>query len=344
MVIGRNGQGKTNLVEALQVLSKLSSARAQSPSVLVRHGQEQALLNATAEVNGRSVSVRAQIPRTGGVKLVVNGVPLSKATAASPSLATVLFSPDDLELIKGGPEQRRRYLDDAAITCRPLAAVERQEFEKVLRNRNAALKAAQANHKAMIQLEVWTQQMARTGAVVVSNRLQVLTKITPSVNERYRRVGGHNANVELIYEPTWAPAEFNGEPTEVLGELTGALERSQRRDMERGISLVGPHRDDVKVVLNGAEARLYASQGEQRSLALAFRLAERDLITELRGEDPILLLDDVFSELDDQRRAQVAALVRASGQTIATATSTEGVPSEVGNVLVVEAGRLVGHG
>jgi DNA replication and repair protein RecF len=345
LVVGRNGQGKTNLLEAINVLSGLGSHRGAAGEAMVRQGAERAVLSGTGSAGGRDVRVDAEVKRTGGTRLLVNRVAVERMSASSSAgmLVAVAFSPDDLVIIKGGPEERRRLLDQGAARVRPLGATERQEFERVLRQRTGLLKAAPTSHRALATLDVWDESFARAGAVVVRNRLAVLDRLRPEVLRRYRSVSGLAGEVSVEYKASWLePGTASTASEEGLrAALFDALAKARSRDLERGVSTVGPQRDDVEVLLEGADARLFASQGEQRTLALSLRMAERDLVAANRGEDPILLLDDIFSELDEVRRGHLVEMVAASGQTIATATSGAGWPMAVSQTLTVEAGRVL---
>ena len=351
LVVGRNGQGKTNLVEAINVLCGLGSHRGATAEAMVRQDTERAVISGTGTAHGREVRVDAEIKRSGGTRLLVNRVAVERQ-GTSAALVAVAFSPDDLVIIKGGPEERRRLLDQGAARVRPLAGTERQEFERVLRQRTGLLKAVPNSSRALTTLDVWDESFARAGAVVVRNRLAVLDNLRPEVQRRYRAVSGLQTEVSVEYRASWMEGAGSlslgaGAPklTEegIRAVLLDALAQARPRDLERGVSTVGPHRDDLEVLLEGADARLYASQGEQRSLALSLRMAERDLVAEARGEDPILLLDDIFSELDDARREHLVAMVASSGQTVATATSGAGWPLAVAQTLTVDAGRVVSH-
>jgi DNA replication and repair protein RecF len=345
LVVGRNGQGKTNLLEAINVLSGLGSHRGAAGEAMVRQGAERAVLSGTGSAGGRDVRVDAEVKRTGGTRLLVNRVAVERMSASSSAgmLVAVAFSPDDLVIIKGGPEERRRLLDQGAARVRPLGATERQEFERVLRQRTGLLKAAPNSQRALATLDVWDESFARAGAVVVRNRLAVLDRLRPEVLRRYRSVSGQAGEVSVEYKASWLePGTASTASEEGLrAALFDALAKARSRDLERGVSTVGPQRDDVEVLLEGADARLFASQGEQRTLALSLRMAERDLVAANRGEDPILLLDDIFSELDEVRRGHLVEMVAASGQTIATATSGAGWPMAVSQTLMVEAGRVL---
>ncbi|HLF70302.1 MAG TPA: DNA replication/repair protein RecF [Actinomycetota bacterium] len=339
IVVGPNGHGKTNLLEAVHVMATMSSHRSATVGPMVRFDADTAIIRAQGKARARSVSVDAEIRRTGGVRVLVNKVPIERAEAAS-VISAVLFSPEDLNLTKGGPEERRRFLDQTCVKLRPLSGAERQEFERVLKQRNGVLKAATSNPRAVKHLEVWTEQLIKTGSVVARNRLELLSRITGPIQRRHGEVAATGQPVTLGYEASWVqgapPMSLDG----ISVSLRTAVEASLPRDIERGLSLVGPHRDDIAIRLDDVDARTYASQGEQRSLALAMRLAERDILTEENGEEPILLLDDVFSELDEFRRSHLAELVEVAGQTIATTTSDEGL-GLAGRRLAVDSGKVV---
>jgi DNA replication and repair protein RecF len=338
LIIGSNGQGKTSLLEAIYCLSALASHRTSSPSAMVRHGAARAVVQAVGVVANRQTRVDAEIGRTGGIRVRVDKQ-LQTRKSRSRSPVSVLFSPEDLAMVKGGPEERRRFLDNAAARIRPVASADRMDFERALRQRNGALRAARANPRQIDHLEIWSEQVAVTGAAVVRHRLAVLAQLEPPVHRRYLELASDQPP-ELVYRATWAEGELPEDPAEIAGMLKRALSKSQSTDLERATTSVGPHRDDLRILLAGSDARVYASQGEQRTIALSLRLAERDTIAEEHGEHPVLLLDDVFSELDDHRRHQLSQLVAITGQTVATATSAESLPIRSAQLMVVEEGRL----
>ena len=338
VVAGANGQGKTNLLEAIHLLSALGSHRVSSLAPLVMHGRDEAIVRGTGTARNRPVRLDAQVRREGGLRILVNRATVERGSDAAGILASVLFSPEDLALVKAGPEERRRFLDQAAARVRPGAGAERHEFERVLRQRNGVLKAAAINPRAKGHLDVWTEQLATAAAAVVRSRLLVLDSVAGPAAARYLELAVTGPAPELAYEATWRD---DGSSTEIEEDLIKSFAQSLGRDLDRGTTTTGPHRDDLKVTLGDVDARIFASQGEQRSLALSLRLAERDVLTEVKGEPPILLLDDVFSELDEHRRACLAELVTESGQTIATTTSVEGLPLKGGRTINVSAGRLV---
>jgi DNA replication and repair protein RecF len=337
VVVGGNGQGKTNLIEAVHVLCALGSHRTSSNAPMVAYGAERAVVRGRGVARGREVQVDAEIKAAGGLRILINKLALKSSEAARAGLAGVLFSPEDLNLLKGGPEERRRFTDQAAAQIRPLAAAQKMEFDRVLRQRNGALKAAQMGGRPG-GLEVWDQQFISTATEVVSNRLEVIAQLAPLVADHYRDLSGAEAKPSITYACSWARDEFT--PDDVRSLLEKAMDRERPREIERGVSLIGPQRDDVGVSLAGEDARLFASQGEQRSLVLSLRLAQRDLVREVRDEDPILLLDDVFSELDDARRRSLGELVRSTGQVIVTATSAAGLPSPPDATFTVERGNV----
>lgn len=353
LVLGRNGQGKTNLVEAVHVLCGLGSHRGATGEAMVRHGANEAIVSGSGTAGGRELRVDAEVRRSGGTRMLVNRVAMDRSAGAP--VVSVAFSPDDLVLVKGPPDERRRLLDQGAARLRALGGAERQEFERVLRQRTGLLKAAQSSPRALATLDVWDESFAKAGAAVVRNRLRVLEQMVPEVRRRYGELAGPTGSaagassaVELEYRASWVEAGVGTGGGNVEEEIQAAIARAltgaRNRDLERGVSTVGPHRDDVEIRLGGADARLFASQGEQRSLALSLRMAERDLVALHRGEDPILLLDDIFSELDDRRREHLVAMVAGSGQTIATATSAEGWPLAVERTLLVDAGTVTAGG
>ncbi|HEY8202589.1 MAG TPA: DNA replication and repair protein RecF, partial [Actinomycetota bacterium] len=225
LVIGRNGQGKTNLLEAIYVLSAVGSYRAPNHAAMVRHDADRAVIRATGSSRSRDVEIAAEIRRTGGIRLLVNRVPLERAREMEGMLAAVLFSPEDLSLVKGGPEERRRYLDHAAARGRPAVAARRQELDRVLRQRNGVLRAAQANRRALRTLEVWDEQLTKIGAAVVRNRIDILEALRPHVARRHGEVGPGAGEVELTYQAGWlgdAPRPVAGEGPAMLVPETGA--------------------------------------------------------------------------------------------------------------------------
>lgn len=321
---GDNGEGKTNLLEAVHVLGNLTSFRTSSSDALVRMGQERAVMRGVFDASGREITVEAEFNVTGRRRVLLNRQRVTQRRDLLDVIRLTVFTPDDLELVKGSPGQRRSFLDDVVAARRPADDQLRAELEKTLRQRGALLKQAKGRltDEVALTLDVWDQRVAAVGERVGAARHEVVDELAPIVDEAYREVAvGRSAEVTLVYNPPWRDVG-----------LAEALAEARVADVRRGVTTVGPHRDDVDIVLNGRPARTHASQGEQRSIALALRLASHRLLTARWNEAPILLLDDVFSELDPGRGA---ALVSAlpPGQTILT-TATP-LPDHVSADLVL---------
>jgi DNA replication and repair protein RecF len=358
LVVGRNAQGKTNLLEAIHCLSGLGSPRSPD-AALVREGSERALLHAEIKKGERRLRLDLEIRPGRGTKALINGTPLHGTRPLSEVVVTVFFGPDELSLVKGSPEGRRRFLDDLVVKLHPARVALRREWERVLKQRNALLRSAPRRSPTSLgqTLEVWDEAFCRTGAGLAGARLQALGQLLPYARKRYEEVAG-GGDLEINYASEWldayiidsalaSPAAIDD--SILRQQLTARLEDVRAREFERGISLVGPQRDDVviKLASPGAtagqlEARNHASQGEQRTSALALKLAEHDLLTDTLGYQPILLLDDVFSELDSSRRGWLAGAVGAMGQTLLS--SAEPVPPgsvAFERVLEVSSGEVI---
>jgi DNA replication and repair protein RecF len=322
-LLGDNGQGKTNLLEAVAWLATLGSFRGAPNEALVRRGADRAVIRAEGEREGRSILIEAEIVASGRNRVLVNRQPLKRARDLLGVLRVSVFSPDDLELVKGGPAERRRYLDDALVASHPRYDALRSEVDKVLKQRNALLKGCggRLDEGAAFTLDVWDAKLVESGGALASARRNLLERLAPVLSDTYDAVAHGPADVQVAYAAEW----------EALG-LAEALAAARRDDVRRGVSTVGPHRDDVELHLGGMPARTHASQGEQRSLALALRLAAHQVITEVTGSSPILLLDDVFSELDPDRSDALLANL-PDGQTLLTSAS--GLPPKAHPDLVL---------
>jgi len=306
-IVGDNGAGKTNLLEAIGYLATLASFRGMGSDALVRSGAAQAVVRGQGERQGRALLIEAEIRPSGRGRVTVNRQPLRRTADLAGTLRVSVFSPDDLELVKAGPPGRRRYLDEGLESLHPRHAAARRDFDRVLRQRNALLQQA-AGHltdDVATTLEVWDARLVETGEALGNARADLAARLEPAVAKAYASVA-EAGGATLAYEAPWR-----------AGGLAPALQHARRDELRRGVSLVGPHRDDLVLTVNGMPARTHASQGEQRSLALALRLATHAVVSEEVGEPPLLLLDDVFSELDPARSA---ALVRSlpSGQAVLT--------------------------
>jgi DNA replication and repair protein RecF len=310
-LLGDNGQGKTNVLEAIAWLATLSSFRGAPTEALIRRGVDRAVIRAEGEREGRSILIEAELVASGRNRVLVNRQPLKRARDLLGVLRVTVFAPDDLELVKGGPAERRRFLDDALVASHPRYDALRADVDKVLKQRNALLKNANGrlDESAAFTLDVWDAKLVEVGGRLAEARQHLLARLAPVLLDTYDAVAHGPADVTATYEAEWAGVG-----------LAEALAASRRDDVRRGVSTVGPHRDDVVLMIGGLPARTHASQGEQRSLALALRLAAHHVITDVTGSAPILLLDDVFSELDPDRSDALLANL-PPGQTLLTSAS-----------------------
>ena len=358
LVSGRNAQGKTNLLEAIYCLSGLGSPRTNEPA-LVREGAEGAYIHARVQRGERNVEIDLEIKAGRAPRALLNKTPVSGAKALGEIVVSVYFGPDDLALVKAGPDGRRRFLDDLAVKARPARDGLRKEWERVLRQRNSLLKTAPRGQGAPPKtLDVWDEAFIQAGAGIAAARLRVLADLVPLARARYDSISGGD-RLSLSYESAWldhATAEKALEAPDTIDEgqlqssLAEAMASVRGRELERGVSLVGPQRDDmiIRLVTSGddseRDARTHGSQGEQRSAALALKLGEFELLRNVLGEDPILLLDDVFSELDPVRRAWLADSVREAAQTFMSSAEAGAIEAaRADSVLVVSSGTVVEH-
>jgi len=336
--IGPNGHGKTNLVEAVDYLATLGSHRVAGDAPLVRAGASQAVVRAVVRREGREATLEVEINPGASNRARVNKAPLPRARELLGLLRAVVFSPEDLALVKGDPAERRRFLDTLLISRTPRLAGVRADYDRVLKQRNTLLKTAGAARRAgggsaqLGTLDAWDEHLAATGAELVAARLDLVAELEPRVATGYADVAAQSVarstgappGAGIAYRSSFALPEAVERHT-----LTAALlaEVTARRpeDLERGVSLVGPHRDDLAITLGGLPARGYASHGESWSLALALKLASYQLLRS-DGDDPILILDDVFAELDRDRRDSLAGMVAATQQVLVTAAVAQDVP------------------
>jgi len=330
-VVGANGEGKTNLLEAVGYLATLASFRGAPGEALVRAGAELAVVRSEVEREGRTSLVEAELRAAGRDRVLVNRQPLKRTRDLLGTVRTTVFSPDDLVLVKGGPAERRRLLDDALVACAPRHDATRSDLDRILRQRTTLLKQAggRLSPEVAATLDVWDTKLAEVGEVLGTAREKLVARLEPVVAKAYDDVASAAAQVTLTYEAPWR-----------AGGLAAALEAARADDLRRAVSTVGPHRDELALTINGLPARTHASQGEQRSLALALRLATHAVVTEVTGSTPILLLDDVFSELDPDRSAALLQHL-PPGQSLLTTAGPlpEAVVPEL--VVRVRAGTIV---
>ena len=355
-LIGRNGQGKTNLVEAIDYLSRLGSHRVASDAPLVRAGADRALVRASVVRDGRQAMLEIEINPGKANRARVNRADLPRARELVGLVRTVIFAPDDLALVKGDPAGRRAFLDNLLVMRAPRLAGVRADYERILKQRNSLLKTAGAARRgstssqrddsslgssgrassALSTLGVWDSHLARTGSELLAERLRLVAELRPYVGHAYATVarGASSDDAGLVYQPSLDIAGLT-ERDDLAERLLAELEVRRDDELDRGVSLVGPHRDELQLSLGNGEQRLpvrgYASHGESWSFALALRLASYDLVR-ADGDDPILILDDVFAELDTERRAQLAELVAGAEQVLVTAAVAADVPEKLAGV------------
>ncbi|MBK0865314.1 MULTISPECIES: DNA replication/repair protein RecF [unclassified Saccharopolyspora] len=349
VLIGANGQGKTNLVEALGYVATLGSHRVPNDAPLVRDGAQRAFVRAAVVNGGRELLVELEITPGKANRARINRGAPGKPRDVLGVLRTVLFAPEDLAVVRGDPGERRRFLDDLLVSRAPRYAGVRSDYERVLRQRSALLKSAGAARKGgpaadLRTLEVWDGHLARHGADLLAGRLDLVADLAPHVTSAYASVaatGGDSAPAGRVADVRYrsslgdslpegfgVPMGRRADPAELEQVLLAELEQVRGQELERGVSLIGPHRDDLELVLGELPAKGYASHGESWSFVLALRLASYHLLAE-DGAEPVLILDDVFAELDRRRRSRLAELVAGAEQVLVTAAVPEDVPEEL---------------
>jgi len=332
-LLGPNGEGKTNLVEAVGYVATLGSHRAAADAPLIRLGADRAVVRASLVRDERRTLVEIEINpgRTNRARL--NRSPVPRVREVLGLLRTVFFAPEDLALVKGDPGERRRFLDELLVARAPRFAGVRHDYDRVLKQRNALLKSAGATVRAgrgdVRTLDVWDAHLARTGAELLAARLDLVAALEPLVGKAYDAIARSGSPTKLEYRSSLGlDTELVADRKGLAAALLSKLAAVRTTELERGISLVGPHRDELVLELGPMPARGYASHGESWSYALALRLAAYEL---LRGEggtggEPVLVLDDVFAELDSQRRERLAELVGSAEQLLVTAAVAADVP------------------
>jgi DNA replication and repair protein RecF len=342
---GSNGQGKTNLVEAACYAAAFASHRVAADAPLVRHGAERAIIRAAVTGGGRDNLVEIEVNPGRANRVRLNRTPLPRPRDALGVLRCVLFAPEDLAVVKGDPDQRRRYLDDLLVANRPRYAGIRADYERVVRQRSALLKSARARGGGVPHgLEVWDEQLIAVGAELTAGRLELVQAIRPLVAAAYSAVSGADLDTTIAYRPSFrADEEPAPEKEKLAAAMREALERSRRAELERAVCLVGPHRDELELRISDLPARGYASHGESWSMALALRLAAFEVLR-AGGEDPVLILDDVFAELDVGRRGRLADLVAGTDQVLVTAAVGADVPAELSGRRFTVAGGVITDG
>ncbi len=333
VLVGPNGVGKTNLVEALGYVATLSSHRVAVDAPLVRFGATRAVIRTAIVHDGRELLVELSIEPGKGTRARLGHASVTRARDVLGALRLVLFAPEDLAVVRGDPAERRRYLDELLTARQPRFAGVRADYDRVLRQRNALLRTAYLARKVggaagdLSTLDVWDAHLARHGAELLAGRLDLCAGLEPLVGKAYQAVSAGRGDARLVYSASWVDgAPGTGERAELEAALAAALATARPSEVERGVTLVGPHRDDVTLMLGELPVKGYASHGECWSFALALRLAAYDLLR-AEGAEPVLVLDDVFAELDTGRRDRLAALVADASQVLVTCAVEADVPA-----------------
>lgn len=344
-LVGPNGQGKTNLVEAIGYLATLDSHRSSGDAPLVRLGAERAVVRGSVVRDGRSTLIEIEVNPGRSNRARVNQAPVPRPREVLGILRTVLFAPEDLALVKGDPGERRRFLDDLLVARAPRYAAVRADYERVLKQRGALLKTAGLARRSggadLRTLDVWDAHLATAGAELLTARLDLVEQLRPLVDKAYASVARGSAPVSLEYKSSLGTDVPLVADRDVLSAaMLSVLSRVRPDELDRGVCLVGPHRDELVLRLGELPARGYASHGESWSYALALRLAAYDLLTADGGE-PVLILDDVFAELDTDRRERLAEIVAGAEQVLVTAAVPGDVPAALEGARVdVMAGEV----
>jgi len=356
--VGSNGQGKTNLVEALGYLSTLGSHRVSSDHAMIRAGQDSAIVRARLEHDDRQVLAEVQLNRTSANRAQVNRSPI-KTRELPRYFASVLFAPEDLALVRGEPSGRRRFMDELLVQRSPRMSGVMTDYERVLKQRNTLLKSARSSglkENQLSTLEIWDERLIALGAEIIEARSALVAELLPEVARAYSAIAGeeHSASLSTYLSILSSGADDDAiddaatrggviSAADAAVNYKNALARLRRAELDRGLTLAGPHRDDLVLTLNGLPARGYASHGESWSFALSLKLASAEVLRrESALGDPVLILDDVFAELDEARRARLANAVGGFEQVLITAAVLDDVPEALaGHIVKIKAGRVV---
>lgn len=338
VLVGSNGQGKTNIVEAINYLATLTSHRTSIDSALIKKDEDAAIIRIQLSHEKRNVTLEAQLNRSGANKAQVNGSP-AKLKDFPRYISTVIFAPEDLLLIRGEPATRRKFLDEMVVARIPRMAGTISDYERVLKQRNTLLKSAKNTNTDLSTLDIWDERLVHLGSEIAAERARLIDDLREPLNQAYSSIAGSNQQLNLELKSGVCEFESRENYEKIFQRL---LTEGRRNEIERGVTLIGPHRDDLELILNNLPAKGYASHGETWSFALAIKLAAARL---LRAEsvlgDPILILDDVFAELDSARRENLAQAVSDFEQIFITAAVEADVPASLMNhVFYVKHGTI----
>lgn len=343
--IGANGQGKTNLVEAVDYVAGLESHRVAVDAPLIRAGTQQAVVRLDVQRGDRTARLEVEISSGRANRGRINGAVVPRLRDMIGVVRTVMFSPEDLSLVKGDPGDRRRFIDGLLTLRAPRLGAVRADYDRVLKQRNTLLKSARgrSGQVDLSTLDIWDDKLATLGGELVAQRLVTLAELAPHLIESYGQVAADAAADRQVVSATYKPSAELGTETgadALRDRLLAGIEARRRDELERGVTLVGPHRDDIELAIGDLPARGYASHGESWSLALALRLASFEVLRE-EGDDPVLILDDVFAELDGRRRTRLAKLAAEVEQVLVTAAVAEDVPDVLAGHRFEVAGGVV---
>lgn len=341
---GRNGHGKTNVVEAVHYTSVLSSHRVSTDAPLIRAGAANARVSVTTVNEGRELTTHLLIKASGANQAQINRTRLKSPRDMLGVLRTVMFSPEDLRLVNGEPIERRRFVDELSALRMPRLGGVKADYDKILRQRNALLRgnaldlrrgySDSTGASALSTLDAWDSQLAHTGAQIIAGRLSLLDALLPHITEAYAAVAPESRPASARYKSTVDDAvsallgQSTRDPEVIEAAMLSELGRRRREEIDRGATLVGPHRDDLLLTLGEQPAKGYASHGETWSFALSLHLAEYSLLAR-EGSDPVLILDDVFAELDAKRRERLVAVAEGAEQVLITAAVGDDLPSNL---------------
>jgi len=326
LLLGPNGAGKTNLLEAIAYLASLRSFRSVPDAALVHDAADATVIRAGVSNEERERLIEVEVPRAGARRTQVDKTRLHRTADLLGVLRVITFLPEDLDMVKRGPALRRDLLDEVAVQLWPAAHLDQSEFDRALRQRNAFLKAGDRDDAT---LSVWDSRLAQSGGRVMARRARVIATLAPFLENAYGDIARSDETASIGYAASWGDVgSLDRTAADFTAALAVALERSRRVDYERRLSTVGPHRDEPVFQIDGTETRSHGSQGEQRTTALAVKLAAHRAVADTTGEWPVLLLDDVFSELDPDRAGALAKALPPDTQTLVTSARPEDVPVE----------------
>lgn len=344
ILVGPNAQGKSNLLEAVELLSTLKSHRVSRDRDLVKDGESLSQVTATLQRESGPLDLSLTLRANGRRTVSVNSETIRRQLDFLGHLNIVQFSSLDMDLVRGGPGERRNWLDAVLVQLEPVYAHLLQQYQQVLKQRNAYLKHHRSDDAPQVdpqQLILWNQQLAASGSRVIQRRQRMLMRLVPLAGHWHQTISGHQEQLEILYTPNVSyDPQF---PEQLYPQFLSQLEEKSMLEQLQGLSLVGPHRDEVTLLINGTPARQYGSQGQQRTLVLALKLAELKLIEEVVGEAPLLLLDDVLAELDLNRQNQLLDAIQTRFQTLITTTHLGAFDAkwlDSAQILTVKAGQV----